>query len=163
MGHPPLPLLYFIPFSLKVVSHFMGFIYLPGSPRLDSPWGQSLCLPFISTASVQYTTSLTNVLFIHSFITALISTPSRTITSLSLSMPSFPSLKLSLLPLAWNVFYYLFHSSVYFFNFSVTNHCNTSYLWENDPAVSAVFLPTLPHSALFLCVVCNLGLWTHVW
>lgn len=113
----------------------MGFIYLPDSPRLESPWGQSLCLSFISTTSAQYTTSLTNVLFIHSFITALISTPSRMITSLSLSMLSLPSLKLSLLPLAWNIFYYLFHSSVYFFNFSVTNHCNTSDLWENDPAV----------------------------
>lgn len=101
--------------SLKPVSHFVGFIYLPDSPRLESPWGQGLCLSFISTTSTQYATSLTNVLFIHSFITALISTPSRTITSLSWSMLPFPSLKLCVssssclkcFPFSFSVFLFL--------------------------------------------------------
>lgn len=111
---PPWPLLYLVPFFLEAVSHFMDFIYLPDSPRLESPWGQDLCLSFISTTSAQYSTSLLNVFFIHSFITALISTPSRTITSLSLSMLLFPSLCFSSSPCLKCFPFSLFHSYYFF-------------------------------------------------
>lgn len=156
-------------FCIKSVSHFMGFIYLPYSPRLESPWGQSLCLSCISTTSAQHSTGCTRWVWpvFHSFIHSLL--PSYQL-HLGLLPPcpstcshphywTFPSL----LPLARIVLYSLFHSSFYLCSIV----CNLS-LWyikslREWSCHLVLFMLTLAHGGLFPCAVCNLGLWACVW